>query len=265
MLPLTLFALMLAGCATSPRNPSFDVSATDARRFLREMRESPRRLQRPVVVLDGFGPPLASWMLTPNLKRVLGDDRVIGVTFAFAESFDQCRRRVTDAVQRSFPSGDPDFTTEIDVVGYSMGGLVARYAAAPPATSHGRRLKIARLFTISTPHRGADLAGLPALFGRLQLDMRQDSRFLARLNRRNDAGPDSGRYELLAYTRLGDGVVGEHNSFPAGHTPLWVPNLPLEPSHLIAFTDPRIVADIARRLRGEPPLATGPPAPLPKG
>jgi hypothetical protein len=123
---------------------------------------------------------------------------------------------------------------------------------------------MARLFTISTPHRGADLADLPALFGRLQLDMRERSDFLARLNRRNDAGTEQGRYELVPYTRLGDGVVGSHNTAPPGHTPLWVPNLPLEPSHLAGFTDPRIVADIARRLRGEPPLATGPPAPLPR-
>jgi hypothetical protein len=261
--PTALLALLLAGCGTSPRNPSFDVSATDARRVLREMRESPRRLERPVVVLDGFGPPLASWILTPNLKRTLGDDRVIGVTFAFAESFEECRRRVTDALQRHFPSDDPDFTREVDVVAFSMGGVVARYAAAPPATSHGRRLRIARLFTISTPHRGADLAALPGLLGRLQLDMRPNSDFLTRLDRRTTAGPEQGRYELVAYTRLADRVVGERNAAPPGHTPLWLPNLPLEPSHLGCFTDPRIIADIARRLRREAPLAAGPPAPLP--
>jgi pimeloyl-ACP methyl ester carboxylesterase len=228
------------------------------------MRQSPKRLQRPVVVLDGFGPPLASWILAPNLKRTLGDDRVIGVTFVFAESFDECRRRVTDAVQRHFPSDDPDATTEVDVVAVSMGGVVARYAAAPGATARGRRLRVARLFTISTPHRGADLAALPGLLGRLQLDMRPHSDFLTRLDRRTVAAPGQDTFELIAYTRLADRVVGERNTAPPGHTPLWLPNLPLEPSHLACFTDPRIVADIARRLRGEPPLAEGPPVPLPR-
>lgn len=255
-------ALVLAGCSTSPRNPSFDLSAADARRVLREMGDSPRKLQRPLVVLDGIGPPLASWMLTNRLKRAVGDDRVIGVTFVFAGNFDDCRRRVIDAVERRFPGDDPDFTREVDVVAVSMGGVVARYAAAPPAGSRGKRLSIARLFTISSPHRGAEMAALPALLGRLQLDMREDSSFLRRLARREAAGLE---YELVAYARLGDRVVGEWNAAPAGQTPLWLPNLPLEPAHLMCYMDARIVADIARRLRREEPFADDPPEPLPKG
>ena len=38
----------------------------------------------------------------------------------------------------------------------------------------------------------------------------------------------------------------------------------LQGAHLMASKDPRIVADIARRLRGEPPFATTPAEPLPR-
>lgn len=250
------------GCSTSPRNPSFDVSAAQARRALREMRQSPRDLERPVLVLDGIGPPLASWILTDRLKRLVGDRRVVGVTFAFAGSFEDCRGRVVAAVERHFPSDDPHYTREVDVVGVSMGGVVARYAASPPAGARGKRLRVATLFTISSPHRGAEMAALPALLGRLQVDLREGSTFLRRLDRREAAAQAPAR-RVVAYARLGDQVVGEHNAAPPGHAPLWLPSLPLEPAHLTCFTDPRIVADIARRLRGEPPLAAGPPRPPP--
>jgi hypothetical protein len=48
-------------------------------------------------------------------------------------------------------------------------------------------------------------------------------------------------------------------------TPIWVPNLLLEDSHLTAFSDPRIIGDIARRLRGETPFTSEPAEPLPRG
>src|SRR3954468_13171042 len=108
-IPLALFTLSLTacGCVTAPANRSFNVSALDARRSLREMRDWPRPLERPVVVLDGLGPPVASWLLAGELKHQTGDDRFVGVTFAFTGSFDDCRRRVVDAVERRFPCDDP--------------------------------------------------------------------------------------------------------------------------------------------------------------
>jgi hypothetical protein len=254
--------MVAGGCVTQPVNRSFNVSAPDARRALREMRDWPQPLERPVIVLDGLGPPMASWMLAGELKRVLGDDRVLGVTFAFSDTFDNCRGHLVRAVEKHFPSDDPLRTTEVDVVAVSMGGVVARYAATPPAASSGKRLTIHRLFTISSPHRGAEMAGLPALLGRKQLDMREGSAFLRDLARRERETAD---YQIVPYARLGDAVVGEQNTAPAGETPRWLPNLPLEPAHLGCFTDPRIVADIVRRLRGEPPFSTDPPEPLPQG
>lgn len=253
---------VLPGCGTAPDNPSFALSALDARKALREMRESPRPLGRPVVVVHGLGPPVGSWVLVHQLKALTRDDRVVSADYDCLASFEASRRRVVDEVERRFPGDDPACTREVDVVAVSMGGVLARYAAAPPAGAPGKRLKIARLFTISSPHRGAEMASLPALLGDVQVGLRHDSPFLRELSRREATAP---AYEIVPYARLGDRVVGVENAAPEGRTPLWLPNLPLEAAHLAAFSDPRIVADIARRLRGEAPYATEPWQPLPKG
>ena len=120
------------------------------------------------------------------------------------------------------------------------------------------RLRINRLFTISTPHRGAKLAAAPTL-NSAQIDMRIGSPFLQSLE--NVDKPYARK--LYAYVRLGDEVVGEQYAAPAGHELFWLPNLPLQPSHILAPSDPRILADIFRRLRNEPPYARSPAEPLP--
>jgi hypothetical protein len=177
------------------------------------------------------------------------------VSFPLAGSFEECRRIVIEEVDRAFPCDEPGVTAEVDVVAVLMGGLVARYAAAEPTGPGAKRLRIARLFTISSPHRGAELAELPTLH-RLQLDMRAGSPFLRALD---DAPLD---YELVPYVVLKDRIVGQTNAAPYGESPHWVSGN--FGAHVGAHRDARILADIARRLRGEEPFATDPPAPLPE-
>ena len=115
-----------------------------------------------------------------------------------------------------------------------------------------------RLFTIATPHRGASLAFLGG-GGQLSADMEPGSMFLLRLN-----DPRNRRdYDLHPYVRLGDMIVGAENTAPPGQRVWWVANAPFQSAHLGAFTDARILADVARRLRDEPPYTTAPPQPLP--
>lgn len=260
----------LAGCGTAgPANPSFDTDVAGARAALRRMADEPRPLDRPVVILGGFNDVgVGAWGVQRRLRQLTGDRRVVTVSFPFCFSFDDCRRRVIAAVDKAFPTDDPTFTTEVDVVGISMGGLVARYVAAPAADPNARRLRIARLFTVSSPHRGATMADAPLALSSLHRDMRRGSPFLRKLEQaeRAAAAPadGDGAYELHPYVRLGDWIVGEANAAPAGRTPRWVPTPPLQDSHLQSSQDPRILADIARRLRGEEPLANDPPAPLPR-
>jgi pimeloyl-ACP methyl ester carboxylesterase len=196
---------------------------------------------------------------------LFNDPRIIAVTLAECGSFEECRKKVIYAVDREFPTADPARTTEVDVIGYSMGGIVARYAAlGPPSTGPGqgpaataRTLRINRLFTISSPNLGAEEARLLPLLHPLQKGLRPGSEFLNRLN----AAPLA--YSGYAYIRLGDSVIGEANAALPGKGVWWVSTPPLSFPHNRAHADERILADISRRLRGEPPLATEPPSPLP--
>jgi pimeloyl-ACP methyl ester carboxylesterase len=257
---------LLVGCAGGPTNPSFAVEPREAREKLRAMERSPTELERPVVVIGGWGDPLgmAPAGMARQLRRVIGDDRVIGVSMGGLTSIDACRDRVIREVDRRFPNDDPERTVEVDVIGFSMGGLVAEYASLPvtlgdDTDASGRRLNVRRMIYLAVPIRGAAWAEFP-MPGQLGRAMRRDSDLLLALASVRE--PDSFE-ETIYYVRLNDGVVGEENTVPEGVTPWWVPNLPLQLAHAHAYKDPRIVADIARRLRGETPLVTYPPAPLP--
>ena len=265
--PVVLLLALIGGCSTGPANPSFAMPATDARRLIREMKERVRPLERPVVVLGGMNDPgMSENYLVGELRRMTHGRRVVGVSFACFESLDSARRRVISAVDRALGKGDdPRWTVEVDVIGVSMGGVVARHAAVPLSDSRGRSLRVARLFTIGAPHRGAGAAGLPVLplpfLAGVQTDLRRRSKFFRDLESREARSPHG--YPVYPYVRLGDITVGARNASPWGVHPLWVPNLPLEFPHMWAYCDPRIVADIARRLRGEPSLASEPGVPLP--
>jgi pimeloyl-ACP methyl ester carboxylesterase len=252
--------LVLRGCATdSPRNSSFALSILDAEHAWDSMKNTPAALPRPLVVLGGiFDPGAGARDLADQFRAIATDDsQVLSVTFAGAYTFDECAARVIDSVDRAWTSPDPQHTVEVDVVACSMGGLVARQAACdPPDGPSRKRLRIARLFTISTPHCGAASSFNHPLDRRIA-DMRPDSPFIKRLN------STQRDYELYCYVLLNDGVVGEVNAAPPGCDPWWLPNAPFTSSHMLANDDVRILADIARRLRGEEPFSTPPPAPLP--
>jgi len=254
----SLACLCVVGCA-SRSNPSFPLTTAEAKAALRQMREDPRPLERPVVVAAGLlDPGFDVQRIAGSLRRVsTGDDMVTSVTFMSltTDSFDGCRDYLIERVEQAFGTTRTRDTIEVDVIGFSMGGLVARHASRPRSDG-GKRLAIRRLFTISTPHCGARLAELPTLDQRT-IDMRADSDFLAALN---EALADAD-YELFCYTRLGDWIVGVENAAPPGQTAWWVPSPPMSFAHLGAATDARILADIARRLRGEAPLTTEPPTP----
>lgn len=264
-------SLCVGGCITpSARtrvvNPSFPVSPDEARIAIRAMQHDTRLFERPVVILSGYLDPGPGAAHAAELLREMTPDpsQVIVVPFFSLSRFDSCRARVIERVQARFPSDDPARTVAVDVIGVSMGGLIARDAAIASDDHHaGRVLRIERLFTIATPHRGADLAHLPTIDSRV-VGMRPGSEFLLRLHEAAMAEAASGgAYPIVAYTRLDDEIVGEANTIPPRGELFWVPNEAWQFSHLQAQRDDRILADIARRLRGETPLTFSPAAALP--
>ncbi|MEM6393463.1 MAG: hypothetical protein AAF797_11870 [Planctomycetota bacterium] len=260
----TLFVLFmtavlgLIGC-TGPTNPSFDIDRKHAREAIREMRASPVEPVRPILVVGPFlDPAIAEWQMRHQVRQAFEPDRVVGVSFPFWSNFDYCREQVIDAVEAEFPSDDPDWTTEVDVIAFSMGGLVARYAASPNDEADRKQLRIARLYTVCSPHQGSGLAKFPSLLPLVRA-MAPGSPFLTELNGQFDDAP----YTLTAYTRLTDPIVAPTRASPEGHPVRWVHPPPFSLAHNFALDDPRLIADILRRLRNEPPLSTDPPAPLP--
>ena len=213
-------------------------------------------LPRPLVVIGGFGETgwsatyIGRWMKTHG-----GDRRVIGVSPGFAVTFDGAAELVVEAVQRYFPSDDPTRTVAVDVIGNSMGGVVARHAAAPGG-GFGRRLDVQNLYTISSPNSGAveaDFFG-PLAFGTARA-MQTGSPFLARLAVREQLQTAT-RYPVTAYARDRDHTVGAGVALPP-HLRGQLIYLPVawynRSSHSFAYTDGRILNDVLRRLREESP------------
>ena len=256
---LMSFLSLAAGCAHEPVNPSFNVSPREADRAIKAMAHDAKPLDRPIVILGGYHDPgIGPAVFRAKLHGMVDDDRMVCVAYPFSGSFAECRRNVIDALEKKFPSPDADQTVEVDVIGLSMGGVVGRYCAID--RPDGKRLRIHRLFTVSSPHRGAIRAALPAM-SQLHRDLREDSPFLRELEAAEGGRRD---YEIIPYVRLGDWIVGPENAAPRDVVAAyWVPNPPLQVAHSAAATDARILADIARRLRDEPPFTKPPPATLP--
>lgn len=267
-------AALLSACATlNPTvNANFDISAEQLREEWSRMRQNPTGVQRPVVLLNGYrAPGLTGWIMARRIRTLTGatEHDVLYMYYPLSDNIDDLARLVISRVEQRWPSEDPLWTAEVDVIGVSMGGLVARLAASDilqrtgspqPTINHTnearptdapplKRLNIRRLFTLGTPHKGARLASYIAV-DRASRRMRPGSDFLHAL----DEALENANYELVCYARLNDMMVGATNTAPKGHQPIWTGNVFFLP-HVTIATDSRITLDIARRLRGEEPLA----------
>lgn len=237
-------------------NPLFDVSRALVAADMARMRLAPVPLQRPLVILGGWRAVHATaHRLTERLASLTQGDAAprLAVSFLLTGCVVEAARAAVEAVRRRWPPDDPARTIEVDVIGVSMGGIVARVAAAGlhDAWEHGRRLRIARLWTLATPHRGAKMASVAAI-DRIGAQLRAGSSLLRAVD---DALPAAG-YDIRAYARLRDGMVGARNAALPGRGCRWIDG-PALLSHLTITREDAFVADIARALRGEPPLATG--------
>lgn len=129
-------------------------------------------------------------VLTPSLRPSDGSQLI-----------EVLSRQLEDYVQQNTEAGE-----RIDLIGFSMGGLICRYYLQ----SLGGLMKTDKLISISTPHQGTMAAYLIPGAGIQQ--MRPGSTFLTKLN------SDAGKLHLL-----------EHSSF---YTPLDLMIIPARSSVL---------------------------------
>jgi hypothetical protein len=219
------------------------------------MRRTPTPLPRPVLVLDGWhSPGLPALSLTARLAAATSGRRsdYMVVSYPLAFSVEAAAGWARDRLRRRGWLG-----RELDVVGVSMGGIVARtLAGGVLGPGVPGPLRIARLFTLVSPHRGAKLADVGRL-DRASAQLRAGSELLERL----DAALPSAGFQLTCYAMLRDWLVGATRTAPAGWSPIWIDPVAAPAralSHFASVHDARILADLAARLRGEPPPARGP-------
>ncbi|MEM6313434.1 MAG: hypothetical protein AAF743_05080 [Planctomycetota bacterium] len=240
---VVLFASV--GCSTT-QPTGFALDAKSAEQRLVELRKNPVPLDRPVVILDGFlDPGFGSLSYRNELTQVTGDERVLRVTYVTASSIAECAERALDEIDAAFPG------EAVDVIGISMGGVVAFHVA------DAGRVEVARIFTLSSPLRGARMANLPTWLG-LQRDLRPDSDATAAL---------PGMIERFAGTRVHyagvtDQTVRVDEAAPPGETAHVLPNNGMARwGHTGVIRDPRVRLDIFLRLRNQPPIT---PTTLPR-
>ncbi len=159
----------------------------------------------PIVLLHGFG--TSSRVLAPlarHLCRALGRPVIrCSLGGAFPVHLGDVRRtarRVHEEIERLAARSPFDY---VDVVGHSLGGLVAAYLLK--RLDRGRRIR--RVVTLGTPHRGAPLALVGVLL--LGLVSRAVWQMVpgAPLLRELAALPVPEGSELLALGSDADGVV----------------------------------------------------------
>ncbi len=231
------------------KNPTFhmddDALATEAARMARE----PKPLTRPVVILGGWhSPGLANWSVESVVRPATSgkSEDFLSVTYPLSLSIKSAANIAVAAMQQRGLWGK-----DIDFIGVSMGGIIAR-ALAAGALGH-EPVPAQRIFTIATPHRGAKIAKV-AIIDSCAWDLRPGSKLLTKLNTdRNGGGP-----ELFCYGALRDWWIGAPNTAPPGMHPRWIdvaPGLGRLCSHFAINHDRRVLLDIARRLRGETPIS----------
>ncbi|MCE9584243.1 MAG: alpha/beta hydrolase [Planctomycetes bacterium] len=234
------WAIVLSGCSAAEKKRSREVFADqrEAERAMKAMADAPRPLQRPVILLTGWAEAPSGWARFQKWLEAAtcGCDRQIlvpdlrgpGGLMAAAEK----------VVELCAEMGD------VDVVAHSAGGLIAREAARK--SRGGRRLHVARLLTIATPHQGTAWGKFwPILPYPLQAaDCRPASGFIASLD--NDMSTTS--MAISTYWTEGDIVVpkesaeavgGEHHAYarPRGFF-----------IHRRCAGDPRLARDVIAKL-----------------
>jgi len=189
----------------------------------------------PVVLLACYlGNRLTMWLMKYRLERVLGVPvRALKPVryFTGLETHALDYRRQIEAWMQELGA------SEVDIVGHSMGGLLARYLAESGQMAG----KIRTVVTIAAPHLGSALA----FFGlsRSMRQMRRGSAFLEKLN----SGTAPGAVRMVGISSTHDNLVLPWNCALSPRGDNFIVRYR---GHLTLIMSREVVKLIARELRG---------------
>ncbi|CAN5871426.1 hypothetical protein BH11PLA1_BH11PLA1_15590 [soil metagenome] len=238
-------------------NPNYPVTKHQIDAEYARLRTEPVGLPRPLIIIGGYhAPAMQPSALRARLVELTGvcPGNVLCLSYLMARDSDAILDRLAVQIDRRFGVGPPEARTTppVDIIGVSMGGVLARALTIPAWRRQLRILNVdaRRIFTLGSPHRGAILAR-DIVLDSAGKDLKPGSRFLAHLNAQSIPGR---AHELVCFARLRDFWVGARNTAPPGYEPIWTPGL-VCCSHLSLTQDRRILVELARRLRGLTPWA----------
>jgi triacylglycerol lipase len=189
--------------------------------------------RNPVLLIHGIDDTCAIfWRLAPALENLGWSVHQIDLIPSNVDvGLDQLAKQVADYVEKTFAPDQP-----IDLVGFSMGGIISRYYVQ----RLGGIRQVQRFITISSPHNGTWTALLRPNQGASQ--MRINSEFLDALNR------DAKQLEQLNFTSIWtpfDSMIVPANSseMPVGkNCQIWVGG------HAWMVTDAKSILAVAQVL-----------------
>lgn len=153
-----------------------------------------RRGPRPVIMLHGYAMNRANFIPLARRLSVAGLGPMYGFEYWSLGKTASAARRLGEYVERLCARTGSE---RVDLVGHSMGGMVARYYV-----SRGRGAdRVRNLITIGSPHRGTDVSAVG--FGRPGSELAPNSSFLQRL----EAAPVPAKVRITAILSRSDALV----------------------------------------------------------
>lgn len=225
----------------------FDAATPPARdavkRAVEQWARAPVPLPRPVIIHPGFMSPafaLDGFVRTLRRCATQVDGRVVRVPCHPLVPIRSLGTQLAERAEKLYEQGDG----RVDVIAHSMGGIVTREAARQGLGRTG--LRIARLFCLSSPHRGAGFLApyTPHPHARA-LSVR--SRYLDELNE----DPTSRDFEIHTFRLHRDLLISRESAHAVGHSHYdWPPLLRWLSTHAQAQWDLRFRAVVIGMLLG---------------
>lgn len=133
--------------------------------------------KRVVVFIHGLAGHRGNFLPMQGYFRVMGRKRAISVGFEEKDSIQTMADQLGLLLRQVIEVNQLADTHSIDLVGHSMGGIIARLALEDPEIAKA----VANLVTLGTPHSGTQLARLAR--STKVLELRADSELLTRLQK----------------------------------------------------------------------------------